>query len=101
MKISKRLAAHVNFANFAINYSVSPFKLAELCQLCKNRFALAVKIANGIRDAAESKAADRRDDNLLKQITALGKELKFDIQFNGAYPSITRDGSSVHLPIED
>lgn len=94
--MNKSLQERVNFANFAIQESVDPHKLGEFCSMVIRRKNLACRIAN----AQSSEKEDAKDDRLCEEIVNFARNhFKWEVTFPSVYPSITKDGKHIYLPL--
>ena len=99
--LNKTMSAKVNFAKFAIDNKVDPFKLGVLCQLVIQRANFAVNMGNRQQDQASQEAADAKDDRLIDRIRDLALELGFTLSYHSLYPTLQdRNDKQLHLPIE-
>lgn len=87
-KLSRRMRACVNFANFARNHKLDPFDLAELLTLADKAFHA------GEREANTGKSADRQR----VQFEAKAKSMRFEVYWPGLLPGLKRRGVHIYLP---
>ena len=99
MLMNKRLEEKINFARFCVTNNLDPFDVGRLCQLVQRRAKAAIADASRQHDEASQRKADEKDDRLIAQIKAMGKELGLEITFPSCYAYATKDGKPCNLPL--
>jgi hypothetical protein len=99
MLLTKRMEEKVRFANFCKNEGLDPFDVAQLCQLVQRRATAAMNDVNVRHDQKSQEKADAKDEKLIAQIKEMGKTMGLEIEFPSCYPSVTKNGKNINLPL--
>lgn len=99
MKKSKTLQAKIDFADFCIEYNISPDVLASLIMMIKERIDITCKMSNQKYQKQIAKL-NKKDDELIEAIKFFGFKKDWKFAFDQSIPTITdRNGRNVALPM--
>ncbi len=95
MILNKTNQEKVVFADFCKLHNLDAFNVGKLCQLVQRRVKNVVYNAR----VHSQEKAESKDNRLIEKIQSLGKEMGLEISFPGPYPSVTKNGRQVRLPL--
>lgn len=95
MILNKTNQEKVTFADFCKLHDLNAFNVGKLCQLVQRR---AKNVVYNAKVHSQEKA-ESKDERLAEKIQSLGKDMGLEISFSGSYPTVTKNGRQIHLPL--